>query len=383
MHKHTILYVAPEITLPGTHGGSTHVSEVVDSLINLGHTVVLHSKWQKGLPFYERRKNLYMYRTYVPNNGIIKNILYFLYALFLTPLFFLMHSVTLVYERSRIFAGIPTLYAQLFRKKSVFELNEPLETFATGNQLLHSFVLTFAYFVTSRATLVTGTHHSFFTHLHRDNTLLIDYGANPKRFHPNISPILRKKYGLRDKFVLLYSGSFAPWHALTQLIYAAHQLAQKRKDFVILLIGTGKQQPHLQQLVDDLQLERFVRFTGSVPYSAIPQHIAIATVALALFNQEHFKQYDYYYSPIKLHEYKACGKPILASNIGNLKKYVKNGVNGYTVDESDPVILAQTITKLFKNKTLLKKMASKNRQEVLDKYNWDSINKKILKRVEQ
>ncbi|MBS3064671.1 MAG: glycosyltransferase, partial [DPANN group archaeon] len=116
----------------------------------------------------------------------------------------------------------------------------------------------------------------------------------------------------------------------------------------------------------------------------VPSIIGTATICLALFDSKNylpFQKFGYFYSPIKVHEYKACGKPVIASDIGNLKELVKNNVNGFLVNESDIDEISSAIIKLLKNKKLRAKMGGTNRKEVLETYNWDYVNKQILSRL--
>ena len=380
MDKHRILYVAPEIAIPGTHGGSSHVEGVVRSLQKMGQQVILLSKWEKGLSFYEKQKNLTIIRKPFPPIGILKNLFYILYSLFLTPLFMLFYSVDVVYERSRLFSGIAIFYAKLFNKKSVFELNEPLETIGERT-LFHKFAVCWGKIVANRATLVTGTHPVFFKHLSRKNSLLIPYGVDPTVFglkHPK-SESIRKQYGLHKNKVIFYQGSFAPWHAIPAILAAAKEVVKKDKQVQFFLVGKGKQYELAKLLAKELNIAKHVILPGSVSYEEMPAYLGTATVALAFFDRSHFKKYDYYYSPIKIHEYKSCGKPVVASNIGNLKQLVKDGKNGYSVDEREIKEISKVILKLLKNASLRQKMGKKNRDEAVKIYNWDAINKTILR----
>src|SRR3989344_4116307 len=81
-----------------------------------------------------------------------------------------------------------------------------------------------------------------------------------------------------------------------------------------------------------------------------------------------FKKSQFFYSSIKIHEYKACGKPVIASDFGNLKKLVKDGINGLLVNEQRPREIEQAILKLITNKNLSRKISLANRKEDLERY---------------
>tara|TARA_Y100000310_G_scaffold345688_1_gene468295 strand:+ start:472 stop:1635 length:1164 start_codon:yes stop_codon:yes gene_type:complete len=386
MKKHKIFYLAPEITLPGTHGGSSHVEGVVRSLSKLGHKVLLFSKWEKGLAFTETKGNLTILRKPFPKQPLLKNLTYLMYSIFLTPLLLLFYSIDIVYERSRLFSGIVTLYAKFLGKKVIYELNEPIETIGEGKKLQNIFIA-FGKFVAERANLVTGTHPIFFKNISKWNNLLIDYGANPKEFHPKVATEnILKKYKLTKNKVILYSGSFAPWHNIPAIIESAKEVIKKDKQIKYLLIGEGQHYFLAQQLIKKYKLEKNVILTGNIHYKNMPAYVNTATITLAIFDKTNsmIQKYGYFYSPIKLHEYKAAEKPIIASNMGNLKKYVLSGKNGYLVNQTTLITdLSKTTLKLLKNKKLRQTIGKRNRQEVLKTYNWDTINEKILTKLER
>ncbi len=384
MKQLTILYAAPEITLPGTHGGSSHVYGAVTSFIHLGHDVILITSKGPGQRFFERTPHLTSFRVPISRSRLLKNISYFLSGLLLPPILFLFRSIDIVYERSRIFGGFFTLWACIFNKQSVYELNEPLESFCLNKKWMRPLAIFFGRFISRHATLVTGTHHSFFTTIRDAHTILIDYGANPTLFSPRVhsQPVL-SRYNLTPGKVVLYSGSFAPWHALHSIIAAAQLVTKKNKKIKFLLIGNGDQYSSLQNMIASRGLSSNVILTGSIPYTHMPQYINAATITLALFDRTHphFKTHDYFYSPIKLHEYKASGKPIIASNFGNLKKYVIDGKHGYLVNESHVSQLAHTILTLLSDTKTLHAMSVFNRKEARTSYTWDAVNTHILKEL--
>ncbi|MEK6903113.1 MAG: glycosyltransferase [Nanoarchaeota archaeon] len=387
MPQYTILYVAPEITIPGTHGGSTHAQEAIESFARLGHRVILLSKKQNNLRRKEKKGNLIIYRVPIGSNSAVKNITYLFWTIMLVPFFIQWYNVDVVYERARIGAGWSILFARVFHRKSVYELNEPLESMGEGYSIFRSLIIWWGRWIAEKATIVTGSDEIFFKHIAKKNTLLVDYGANPEKFTPKISAgEIIEKYGLTQGKVVFYSGSFAPWHHMPIIIRSARQVIKKDKKVKYLLVGTGNQYALAKQMIHRLNLTKNVILGGAIPYQQMPQYVNTATITLAIFDESHpmIKKYGYFYSPIKIHEYKAAGKPIIASNIGNLKKYVKHGKNGYLVSSENLLKeLTKYTQKLLKNKKQCEEMGKINRNEIVHVYNWDVTNKKIIEALAQ
>ena len=356
-----ILYSAPDVSVSDAHGGSVHVKGVIDSFKRLGHDITL----------IERKSDINAFR----------NTAYcFLWPLFYTSYLCLFNKVDLIYERARIFGGGAILAGKLFGKKTIYEYIEPCVELPilTGEikQPLTSLLRVHSRIVNYCSDVITITHENMTKGLPKDKCIMITTGTYPERFKPAED----------DGKTILYIGSFAPWHAVENMIKAMKVVNEKYPKAKLVLVGSvGKETlDKCEQLTKELRLETNIIFSGKVSQEDVPNIISKATICLALFDKNYlpFREFDYYYSPIKVHEYKACGKPTIASDMGTLKDLVKNNENGLLVDESNIGEISSAIIKLLKNKKLRAKMGAINRQEVLEKYNWDYVNKQILNRLD-
>ena len=149
------------------------------------------------------------------------------------------------------------------------------------------------------------------------------------------------------------------------------------------MVGAGERLASLIELTKRSRLTKSVFFTGKIPLHEVPCYINSSDICFALFDRNYrpFQLFGYYYSPIKLHEYKSCGKAVIASDYPQLRELVKNGINGYTVDETNISALQHSIQYLLQRPSLLKKISSYNRREVLQRYTWDHFNRTILDKV--
>ena len=356
-----ILYSAPEINLSGGHGGSSHVSDVLASLEHLGHEIKLIDARKENTT---QASKLYSYLV-APFLRTIKHCIF--------------NDVDIVYERNRLFGGGAILAGNLFGKPSILELNEPAELSFEG---LRGTVAKWIFNrVSKKATVITGTHNSFFNSLPKEKCLLITYGTNAEKFIPREPDAeLIKKFGLVRGKTILYCGSFAPWHMLENTIVAAKDIIARDSEVKFLLLGFGGQFERIKTLIKTLKLENNILLPGKIPHTDMFSYINSADICLALFDRNYgpFKKYDYFYSPIKVHEYKSCAKPIIASSIGNLKTLVADGVNGLLVNEQNPKEIAEALHKLLNNKKLSADISKANREDVLQNYDWNIINSRIL-----
>ncbi|MDP1694707.1 MAG: glycosyltransferase [Candidatus Woesearchaeota archaeon] len=385
-----VLYSALDVDYPGTHGGSTHVGEAALSLSTLCKHVFLLCKHSKGQPFLECRPNLTIYRFPIPSVSFLRVLCYFLYPFLFSLFLFFFRNISLVYERGRIFGGGAIVTGFLFRKKTVYELNEPIlgVPVALGvfkkSSLLYTLLFAWHSFILRCSSFVTLTHKSSLDGISHPHVLLIHYGADPDVFSPQPpDPSLVSTYDLTPGKTLLYVGSFSRWHACDSLLRAFAQVVRHEKSAKLLMVGKGEQVNSLMSLTKRLRLTKSVFFVGKIPLKEVPKYINASDICFALFDRNYlpFQLFGYYYSPIKLHEYKSCGKTVIASDYPQLRELVKNDFNGYTVCETDIPELQKTIRSLLQRPQLLKKMGAYNRREVLRKYTWDKFNLTILEKI--
>ena len=354
-----ILYSSPDVRISDTHGGSAHVKGAIDSFKRLGHEVII----------IERRTDLKSFR----------NILYcFFWPFFYTICLCIFNKIDIVYERARIFGGGAIVAGKLFRKKTILECIEPYVELPilTGKikQPLTSVLRLHSKIVNYCSDIITITHKSMTLGLPEHKCIIITTGADPERFKPAED----------DGKTILYIGSFASWHACENMIKAMKIVCETIPKAKLVLVGEGEKVNTCKQLSNELNLEHNVNFVGRISQEKVPLIIGTATICLALFDSKNylpFRKFSYFYSPIKVHEYKACGKPVIANDSGNLKTLVKNSINGILVDEGNIDEISSAIIKLLKNKKLRIEIGDTNRKEVLEKYNWAYVNKQILSRL--
>ena len=144
-----------------------------------------------------------------------------------------------------------------------------------------------------------------------------------------------------------------------------------------MIVGDGFLRYQLEQLVKGFGLESKVIFTGSVQHSEIPEYIAAADVCVAPFKDTEVSRSK---SPLKIVEYMAMEKPIIASNVGEVRRMV--GGIGLLVGEGSEKELSNAILKVLNNRNLRQGMMMGGRRRIQTKYNWRNTSENILKAYE-
>ncbi len=138
-----------------------------------------------------------------------------------------------------------------------------------------------------------------------------------------------------------------------------------------LIIGGHDQEPdlgRLRALAGSLNIDDRVTFTGLVPPRSVPELLARADI-LALPNPASAIS-TLYTSPLKLFEYLAAGRPIVASDLPSMREVLRNDVNGLLVTPGDPDALASALRRLIGDPALRERLA-RTASDSAAEYTWD------------
>ncbi len=119
-----------------------------------------------------------------------------------------------------------------------------------------------------------------------------------------------------------------------------------------------------------------VIFTGQVSYSDISKYAGKCDVFVAPFPEN--KHYNFYMSPLKIFEYMASKRPIIATDLPSLREILTDGENSLLVPPNDVRALAEAIVKLKENPEISNKIADKAYWDVSEKYTWKIRAEKII-----
>jgi len=210
-------------------------------------------------------------------------------------------------------------------------------------------------------------------------------GVDPIKFDAALSnsgkaKSLKRSFGINDSdLVVGFTGTFGIWHGIPQLTQAIEEILGKRlvSNIHFLLIGDGLMKGEMER---ELSHYKNVTFTGQIPYSDIQYYIAFCDILVSPHNPQ-IDGNEFFGSPTKLYEYMAMGKGIVASDLGQIGKVLKNRVTGYLVKPGDVSQLIEGIVDLIQNRELRLKMGENARLEAIGNYTWDINTKRVINRL--
>jgi glycosyltransferase involved in cell wall biosynthesis len=213
------------------------------------------------------------------------------------------------------------------------------------------------------------------------NRILVTPNATDlSHFRPQLDgQSIKHRYDLDDTFVIGWVGSFRKFHGLEIVLSAVSELQAHFKDIALLMIGDGFERDRIAKMAQQLGLNRVV-FTGTIGYRELPQYIN--AMDLAVLSDSGTA--SYHYSPLKLQEYLACGRAVVAPRVGQISDYLHHGVDSLLVETGSSAAMVNAIELLYKNSDMRQRIARNARLSALKHGGWSQIVSEVgdrLKRI--
>ena len=209
----------------------------------------------------------------------------------------------------------------------------------------------------------------------KNKILVAPDGADLKKFDIRISrKEARRKLDLPpDKRIILYTGHLYKWKGAQVLADSAKYLPEGA---VIYFVG-GLDSDRKNFINKNKELIRQGKVVSikNQPHKLIPFWLKAADV-LVLPNLETENISRYYTSPLKLFEYMASQRPIVASALPSIKE-ILGKESSVLVEPGNPFALAQGINKILDNEELGRKLAGKA-YNIVQEYSWNKRAQRIL-----
>lgn len=358
-----VLYVASDQVVPGRTGGSVHVLEVARGLAARGHevhAVVDHGSRgidEPGVRWHPVRwtphVRFFRFRARAAVEALLRET-----------------RPQVVMERYYNFGGEGISAAARAGVPSLLEVNSPvvdhpgswkarLDALAVVRPLrAHREMLC------RQAAAIVSPLPQIVPEFARGKTTTVTWGANVEAFHPD-----RRRDALRGEWgapagatVVLFSGSFRPWHGVHVLEEAARRLRPRADVFFVLAGGS-----HARAATEYRGLS-----LGSVPYERMPEVVASADIGVAPYDTSRLAQLrlGFFWSPLKIFEYMASGLPTVTIPRPPLSEIVREGQEGRHARDADPIDLARVIASLVDDPATRERMGASARARVVERYSW-------------
>jgi glycosyltransferase involved in cell wall biosynthesis len=201
-------------------------------------------------------------------------------------------------------------------------------------------------------------------------------GVDPKRFkpmgHSEDVTTFRESMGFTgDNCIVGYAGKALPHHRLDMLAEVVVNIPQSQLKLVIAGNLDSISRHTLQQFGEDR-----VILLGQIAFDQMPLFLNACDI-LVLAHGPSYNRY-LHQSPMKLFEYMAVGKPIVASRIGQIEQVLSPGKNALLFQPDNPDELAKCLITLEKDTALGERLGQASRETVMGAYTWHHNAARVL-----
>lgn len=372
-----ILYCALAVPLDGTDGGATHVAEVTNGLAARGHELWVIGRGNEA----RAASRLHARVTTVPTPRTA--------AWLMTPTVrraVAQFQPDAVMERFYTFAGDGMLAARQAGIPALLEVNAPVtdppgSRKETLDRLAGRPMRRWATRQCRWADAIVTPLATTVPDAVRDRVVPLHWGANVAHFDPDSRPhtapqivSLRARLGLpADAPTIGFHGSFRAWHGAADALRAFARVRQSCPNAYLLLIGDGPERAALERAARAGADAAHIRFTGAVPYAAMPGYLVLCDVSVAPFAPRCYPpltHFGFYWSPLKVWEAMAMRLPVVTTAVPPLTEIIAGC--GTAVPEGDPAALAAALTYLLAHSEERATMGARGRERVLSQYSWEA-----------
>ncbi|HME24125.1 MAG TPA: glycosyltransferase family 4 protein [Acetobacteraceae bacterium] len=246
----------------------------------------------------------------------------------------------LIYERYNLFHLAGTWLARWSRVPLFLEINAPLvaERVRFGGLGLPGLATRLEAYVwrsADKVLVVTGVLKRMVEQagVPADRIQVVPNGIDPAEFAP-----ATRCEGHNGRVVLGFVGFVRDWHGLDGVI-AAMAAAHDAAPIDLVVVGDGPARAALERQAATLGLADRVRFTGLQAREQVPALVAGFDIALQPRAVE-------YASPLKIFEYMAAGRAIVAPDQENIREILRDSETALLFDPSRPEAMWQAILRL-------------------------------------
>ncbi len=183
----------------------------------------------------------------------------------------------------------------------------------------------------------------------------------PKK-HPDKS-MLKKRYGLEGRRVLLFVGRIDKQKNLPMLLTATRSIVERHPEALLICVGGGKLIDEMRDLSRNLGLEKSVIFTGPLCFGDLIDYYGLSDVFVLPSNYEGTAKV--------LKEAALAGLPLVSTMMSGADDVIVDGKNGFLAPVGDAAAFSESVIELIDDPKRAEKMGREARERVLKEFSYE------------
>ncbi|MBU0756736.1 MAG: glycosyltransferase family 4 protein [Nanoarchaeota archaeon] len=187
---------------------------------------------------------------------------------------------------------------------------------------------------------------------------IVKMGIDTNKFsQPHNKAASKKRIGFSEKdFIIGYIGRLAYVKDLKTIFWAFRRLQKKYSNVKLLIVGGGR-----EELINFFSNKEGITLTGAKD-NVVPYYQALDVHVLASL---------YETANLSTMEAMSCSLPVIATRVGYIREYIKNGKNGYIFQKKDSYALYKKLNLLYNDSKKREEMGQQARKTVVQKFSWE------------
>lgn len=193
-----------------------------------------------------------------------------------------------------------------------------------------------------------------------DNSLVFDSHVDANA--------IRRRLKTNGESVVLYAGTFEPYQGIDLFIQSgAKVIAHNKRVRFVLVGGKPEQVSQYKKMVNELKLDNYFVFTGSVLPAEVPAYIDACDVLVS-------PRLSGNNTPLKIYSYLRSGKPIVATNHITHTQVLDRDVAVLT--ECDPASFSDGVLAVLNDANYRTRIAANAQRLAEEKYSYEAYLRK-------
>jgi glycosyltransferase involved in cell wall biosynthesis len=358
----------------GEEPESIHIMAIVNALRAHGHEVVLVGPSSARALSSQSGKRSLLGRIKAKSPRLVFELMQLGYnAVVFAKLLRAVDEVKpdFIYERYALYNFAGVALARWRKIPLILEVNTP---YAQAWARYYGLYLKRLARALERRTLLAADHVVTVTHIQK--RMLGEQGIPPERIavcHNAIAPEefdparfdggeKRRELGLRD-VVVGFVGTMNRWQGIDRFPAVIETVLAARNDVSFLFVGDGEFRAQLEDFCREKGFSDRVIFAGRRPHREISSFVAAMDIAVLLNSNA-------YGSPMKIFEYLAMGKAVIAPAVEPVREVLRDGETGLLIEPGDAEGMARQIVRLASDAELRARLGRQGREYVVAHHTW-------------
>lgn len=176
-----------------------------------------------------------------------------------------------------------------------------------------------------------------------------------------------EKLGISGRTVVGFVGTFNFFTDIERCMDSIEAVCRRHPEAVFLFVGSGETSEYIRRSGTQRLLGDRIIFSGAVPNEQVPAYLSVMDVVICPYRGD----YLFYGSSMKLLEYMACGKPVVATALGQIKELITDGYNGMLFEWQDDAGMQAKLLELLANDQLRQNLGMNARKTIEAGWTWD------------